>query len=86
MAVAFLATSIISYTSFQWGYNSHALKQSEQTTKQLAISAQHIINEQSKLQSVEDIISSDKEDTSIKSPVLIRTLVRVRECSGKPTC
>jgi len=74
------------YTSYHWGYNVARLEQSELSNEALAKSAQHIIDEQAKLQSIEDIINKDTDTTDIKSPVLMRTLVRVQSCSGKTTC
>lgn len=75
------------YTSYHWGYNAARLKQSELTAQALAKSAQHIIDEQAKLNQIEDIINKDTDETVIKSPVLMRTLVRVStDCSGKTKC
>jgi len=74
------------YTSYHWGYNAARLEQSELVNEALAKSAQHIIDEQAKLQSIEDIINKDTDTTDIKSPVLMRTLVRVQSCSGKTKC
>jgi len=74
------------YTSYHWGYNAARLEQSELANEALAKSAQHIIDEQAKLQSIEDIINKDTDTTDIKSPVLMRTLVRVQSCSGKTKC
>lgn len=85
--VLFLSIAATVYTSYQWGFHAARLEQSEQTNQQLAKAAQHIIDEQNKLQIIEDIINKDEDKSVIKSPVLIRTLVRVRdECSGKTTC
>lgn len=74
------------YSSYKWGYNAARLEQAEETNKALAKAAQHIIDEQAKLQIIEDAIRDDKDDTKVKSPVLMRSLVRLRECEGKPKC
>lgn len=73
------------YTSYQWGFNAARLEQSELTSQALAKSAQHIIDEQAKLQSIEDIINKSPS-TKIKPPVLMRSLVRLPECAGKAYC
>ena len=74
------------YTSYQWGFNAARLEQSEHTAQALAKSAKHIIDEQAKLQSIEDVITKDTDGTVIKSPVLMRTLVRLSDCAGKTKC
>ena len=74
------------YTSYQWGFNAARLEQSELTAQALAKSAQHIIDENAKQQIIEDVINKDTDTTIIKSPVLMRTLVRVQSCSGKTKC
>lgn len=82
--LGFLAAS--TYTSYKWGFNAARLEQSQLTTTALAKSAQHIIDEQAKLQIVEDIITNSKDNTVIKSPILMQSLISVSKCSGKPTC
>lgn len=85
--VLFLSLAATVYTSYKWGFNAARLEQSNEINQQLAKAAQHIIDEQAKLQAIEDIISKDDDKSVVKSPVVIRTLVRVRdECSGKTTC
>jgi len=74
------------YTSYHWGFNAARLEQSELTNEALAKSAQHIIDEQAKLQIIENIITDSKDNTVIKSPILMQSLVGVSKCSGKPTC
>lgn len=74
------------YSAYQWGFNAARLEQANLTNEALAKSAQHIIDEQAKLQQIEDIITKDTDATSIKSPVLMRTLKRVSDCSGKTQC
>ena len=74
------------YSAYQWGYNVARLEQSEHTAQALAKSAQHIIDENAKQQIIEDVINKDTDTTIIKSPVLMRTLVRVQSCSGKTKC
>lgn len=74
------------YSAYQWGYNDARADQLELTNDALAKSAQHIIDEQAKLQQIEDIITKDTDGTVIKSPVLMRTLKRVSDCSGKTKC
>ena len=86
IAIAFAAVALISFTSYQWGYKSCALRQSDQLNKSLAASAKYIIDQQYQLQIVEDIIGKSTEDSKIKSPILLRTLVRLRECEGKTSC
>ncbi len=87
--VAALLFSLIlaanTFTAYQWGKDAARLEQTELTNKALAKSAQHIIDEQAKLNHIEDIIR--KSPTSkIKSPVLMRSLVRLPNCSGKTQC
>ena len=74
------------YSAYQWGYNAARSDQLELTNEALAKSAQHIIDEQAKLQQIEDIITKDTDGTVIKSPVLMRTLKRVSDCAGKDQC
>lgn len=74
------------YSSYQWGFNVARKEQLQETNAELAKSAQHIIDEQSKQQIIEDAIVTDKDNTNIKSPVLMRSLVRVSKCEGKPHC
>ena len=74
------------YSAYQWGYNAARLEQANLTNEALAKSAQHIIDEQAKLQSIEDVITKDTDGTVIKSPVLMRTLVRLSDCAGKTKC
>ncbi len=82
---AFLAVGLSNFTAFQWGKNVARLEQSDQINKELAKTAQHIIDEQAKLQSIEDVIRKSPS-SKIKSPVLMRTLVRLHECEGKTAC
>lgn len=74
------------YSSFQWGVFHEKNSALLETNSALAKSAQHIIDEQAKLQSIEDVITKDTDGTVIKSPVLMRTLKRVSDCSGKEQC
>lgn len=83
---AFLAVGLSFYSAYKWGYNVARAEQLELTNEALAKSAQHIIDEQAKLQQIEDVIAKDTDNSVIKSPVLMRTLVRLRECEGKPKC
>ena len=86
-ALAFLLILAAShYSAYKWGVNAARLEQSQETNKALAKSAQHIIDEQAKLQSIEDIINKDTDNSRVQSPVLMRTLVRLRDCEGKPSC
>jgi predicted transcriptional regulator len=85
-ALAFILILAAShYSAYQWGNNAARLKQSEQTNEALAKSAQHIIDEQSKLNQIEDVIRKSPS-SKIKSPVLMRTLVRLPDCAGKTQC
>lgn len=90
LAVLFIcqfAVGLYGSAKYESGYNAARLEQSEKTNEQLAKAAQYIINEQAKLQSIEDIIKNDADNSRVKSPVLIRTLKRVQsECSGKTHC
>lgn len=61
-----------------------AVKQNENIA--LAKTAQHIIDEQAKLQIIEDAIRGDKDNSKISNPVLIRTFDSVSKCSGKTNC
>lgn len=83
---ALLAVGGLIFTAYQWGYNVAQRKQTEQINEALAKSAQYIIDEQSKQQIIEDVINKDPDTSRVKSPVLMRTLVRLRECKGKPKC
>jgi len=83
---ALLAVGGLIFTAYQWGYNVALNDDLQKTNDSLAKSAQHIIDEQAKLQSIEDIINKDPDNSRIKSPVLMRTLVRLRECEGKTKC
>jgi len=83
---ALLAVGLSFYSAYKWGYNDARAEQLELTNEALAKSAQHIIDEQAKLQKIEDVIAKDTDTTNIKSPVLMRTLVRLRECEGKSKC
>lgn len=74
------------FSAYQWGMNVARLEQANSLNEALAKSAQHIIDEQSKQQKIEDVIVQDKDNSKIKSPVLMRTLVGVSKCSGKPYC
>ena len=73
------------YSAYKWGYNAARLEQANLTNEALAKSAQHIIDEQAKLQQIEDIITKSPS-TKIKPPVLMRSLVRLPECAGKAYC
>ena len=86
VALAFiliLATS--HYSAYQWGANATRLKQTEIINEALAKSAQHIIEEQNKLNHIEDIIRKSPS-SKIVSPVLMRTLNRLPDCAGKTQC
>lgn len=86
VALAFiliLATS--HYSAYQWGANATRLEQAELINESLAKSAQYIIDEQSKLNHIEDIIRKSPS-SKIVSPVLMRTLNRLPECAGKTQC
>ena len=74
------------YSAYQWGYNVAEKKQLLNINEALAKSAKHIIDEQAKLQSIEDVITKDTDGTVIKSPVLMRTLTRLSDCAGKDQC
>lgn len=74
------------YSSIQWGILHERNSKLQDTNTSLAKSAKHIIDEQAKLQSIEDTITNDKDNTVIKSPVLMRTLVRLSDCAGKDQC
>jgi hypothetical protein len=84
--IALVAVGLSIYSAYKWGYNDARADNLELTNQALAKSAQHIIDEQSKLQIIEDVINKDPDTSRIKSPVLMRTLVRLRECEGKPKC
>lgn len=74
------------YSAYQWGYNAARLEQANLTNEALAKSAQHIIDEQAKLQIVESIITNSKDKSVLKSPILMRSLVSVSKCAGKEQC
>ena len=84
--IALVAVGLSIYSAYKWGYNDARADQLELTNEALAKSAQHIIDEQSKLQIIEDVINKDPDTSRIKSPVLMRTLVRLHNCEGKPKC
>jgi len=84
--VIVLLIAALTYSSFQWGVFHERNSALLETNSALAKSAQHIIDEQAKLQTIEDIITKDTDGTVIKSPVLMRTLKRVSDCSGKTQC
>jgi hypothetical protein len=84
--IAFLAVGLSIYSAYKWGYNDARADNLEITNQALAKSAQYIIDEQSKQQIIEDVINKDPDTSRVKSPVLMRTLVRLRECEGKPKC
>lgn len=81
--VLILATS--HYSAYRWGLNEARLEQAQEINKQLAKSAQHIIEEQAKLNHIEDIIRKSPS-SKIVSPVLMRTLNRLPDCTGKANC
>lgn len=83
---ALIVVGLSFYSTYKWGYNVARSEQLELTNEALAKSAQHIIDEQTKLQHIEDIINKDTDNSRIKSPVLMRTLVRLHDCEGKPKC
>lgn len=74
------------YSSIQWGILHERNSKLQDANASLAKSAQHIIDENAKQQIIEDVINKDADTTVIKSPVLMRTLVRVQSCSGKAKC
>lgn len=84
--VIVLLIAALTYSSFQWGVFHERNSALLETNSALAKSAQHIIDEQAKLQQIEDVITKDTDGTVIKSPVLMRTLKRVSDCSGKDQC
>lgn len=73
------------YSSFQWGVFHEKNSALLATNEALAKSAQHIIDEQSKLNHIEDIIRKSPS-SKIVSPVLMRTLNRLPDCAGKTQC
>jgi len=81
--VLILATSL--FTAYKWGYNVAQREHQESVIKDLAKSAQHIIEEQAKLNHIEDIIRKSPS-SKIVSPVLMRTLNRLPDCAGKANC
>lgn len=81
-----LAVGLSFYSAYKWGYNVARSEQLEITNEALAKSAQYIIDEQTKLQHIEDIINKDTDTSRVKSPVLMRTLIRLRDCEGKSKC
>ncbi len=81
-----LAVGLSFYSTYKWGYNVARSEQLELTNEALAKSAQYIIDEQTKLQHIEDIINKDTDTSRVKSPVLMRTLIRLRDCEGKSKC
>ena len=83
---ALIAVGLSFYSAYKWGYNVARSEQLELTNEALAKSAQHIIDEQTKLQHIEDIINKDTDTSRVKSPVLMRTLIRLRDCEGKSKC
>lgn len=83
---ALIVVGLSFYSAYKWGYNVARSEQLELTNEALAKSAQHIIDEQTKLQHIEDIINKDTDTSRVKSPVLMRTLVRLRDCEGKSKC
>lgn len=83
---ALIAVGLSFYSAYKWGYNVARSEQLELTNEALAKSEQHIIDEQTKLQHIEDIINKDTDTSRVKSPVLMRTLVRLRDCEGKSKC
>lgn len=85
--VFFALIAASNYTSYHWGYNAARLKQSETTIQALAKSAQHIIDEQSKLEIIHNIIDNDKDDSIVSNPVVLLTVDRVStNCAGKTHC
>ncbi len=83
---ALIVVGLSFYSAYKWGYNVARSEQLELTNEALAKSAQHIIDEQTKLQHIEDIINKDTDTSRVKSPVLMRTLIRLRDCEGKSKC
>lgn len=84
---ALLAVGLSFYSAYKWGYNDARADQLELTNEALAKSAQHIIDEQAKLQIVDEIINKSSDDTMLKSPILMRSLVSMsNECTGKTKC
>lgn len=83
--MALLAVGLSIYSAYKWGYNDARADQLELTNEALAKSAQHIIDEQTKLNHIEDIIRKSPS-SKIVSPVLMRTLNRLPDCAGKTQC
>lgn len=83
---ALIVVGLSFYSAYKWGYNVARSEQLELTNEALAKSAQYIIDEQTKLQHIEDIINKDTDTSRVKSPVLMRTLIRLRDCEGKSKC
>lgn len=83
---ALIVVGLSFYSTYKWGYNVARSEQLELTNEALAKSAQYIIDEQTKLQHIEDIINKDTDTSRVKSPVLMRTLIRLRDCEGKSKC
>jgi len=73
------------YSAYQWGANATQVNQLAKTNEALAKQAQFIIDEQSKLNHIEDIIRKSPS-SKIVSPVLMRTLSRLPDCAGKTQC
>lgn len=85
-ALAFILILAAShYSAYQWGVNATRLEQTELINEALAKSAQHIIEEQAKLNNIEDIIRKSPSN-KIVSPVLMRSLIRLPDCAGKAHC
>lgn len=83
--IALVAVGLSFYSAYKWGYNVARSEQLQLTNEALAKSAQHIIEEQSKLNKIEDIIRKSPS-SKIVSPVLMRSLNRLPDCSGKTQC
>lgn len=71
---------------YKSGKTSCELAQKETENIALARAAQHIIDEQAKLQIIEDVIRGDKDNSKVSNPVLIRTFDSVSKCAGKTNC
>ncbi len=67
------------------GVESCELAEKDKRIEALSKQAQFIIDEDRRRQKIEDIILSSPK-TKIKSPVLMRTLVRLPNCAGKTQC
>lgn len=71
----------------QSGIQSCELAQKNTQIEQLAKSAEHIINEQAKLEIVQRAIDGDTDNSKVVNSVVLRTVDRVStSCAGKTHC